>query len=522
MAKPQIYNMKWDNYQKHIGGIFVQLLESETMVDVTLCAEGEKISCHRIILSACSPYFQDILKGIPSSHAIVILCGISAEDARSIVEFVYKGELSVSSERFTSILRAAEALKISGLMEVTNHLPVLHVVSDENTAKLNENLIPVQVKEEILGSEDGSISLGNNLGIVSTNLGQNDGSTSFTIIADENEDQSDFSLHIATQAPENKRRRKREFSKKDYSEDALSAALDDLAQGRSLLETANTHHIPRSTLYARARSYGITPTITRQEHSEEKITAAVETVKAGASLQTASAMYSIPKTVLWRRVQKDIGCYALSRRAKLRQRYLPHAKEAAVRALENGEKINKVASQYKIPKTTLFREKSRLVEAGKLPLSCLNRRVPNNDSHKQVRLTQAVAACKEGRMSQAAASSTFKVSKTTIWRRLHQSGGTKQMKYLEPKTEPVENELDFQEVVTEIPMTYHDEREYPEASLIILNNCGGELAYQEGDQIVVDGVLVPESIEDVGEVIEIQETPSYSEEVPESQVEEIS
>ncbi|KAG8259788.1 hypothetical protein J6590_004915 [Homalodisca vitripennis] len=129
--------------------------------------------------------------------------------------------------------------------------------------------------------------------------------------------------------------------------DALSAALDDLAQGRSLLETANTHHIPRSTLYARARSYGITPTITRQEHSEEKITAAVETVKAGASLQTASAMYSIPKTVLWRRVQKDIGCYALSRRAKLRQRYHPHAKEAAVRALENGEKINKVASQYK-------------------------------------------------------------------------------------------------------------------------------------------------------------------------------
>ncbi|KAG8259786.1 hypothetical protein J6590_004913 [Homalodisca vitripennis] len=42
----------------------------------------------------------------------------------------------------------------------------------------------------------------------------------------------------------------------------------------------------------------------------------------------------------------------------------------------------------------------------------------------------------------------------------------------------------------QIPMTYHDEREYPEASLIILNNCGGELAYQEGDQIVVDGVLV--------------------------------
>uniref|UniRef100_A0A1B6LAW4 Uncharacterized protein n=2 Tax=Graphocephala atropunctata TaxID=36148 RepID=A0A1B6LAW4_9HEMI len=127
-------------------------------------------------------------------------------------------------------------------------------------------------------------------------------------------------------------------------------------------------------------------------------------------------------------------------------------------------------------------------------------------------------------MSQAAASSTFKVSKTTIWRRLHQNGETKQIKYLEPKTEPVETDLDFQEVVTEIPVSYNDEREYPEASLIILtpNNCGGELTYHEGDQIVVDGVLVPESIEDVGEVIEIQETPSYSEEVLETHVEEIS
>lgn len=59
-------------------------------------------------------------------------------------------------------------------------------------------------------------------------------------------------------------------------------------------------------------------------------------------------MFDIPKTVLWRRVQKDIGSYALSLRARMRQRYLPHAKEAAIRALENGEKINKVSMEYKV------------------------------------------------------------------------------------------------------------------------------------------------------------------------------
>lgn len=80
--------------------------------------------------------------------------------------------------------------------------------------------------------------------------------------------------------------------KKYFSEDALSAALDDLAGGRSLLETANLYHIPRSTLYARARSYGITPTIARQEYSEEKLAAAIETVK-GLSLFVSNVQCSL-------------------------------------------------------------------------------------------------------------------------------------------------------------------------------------------------------------------------------------
>lgn len=62
---------------------------------------------------------QEILSGLPSSNAVVILCGISAEDVKSIIEFVYKGELHVSPEKCPSVLKAAEALKISGLMEVS-------------------------------------------------------------------------------------------------------------------------------------------------------------------------------------------------------------------------------------------------------------------------------------------------------------------------------------------------------------------------------------------------------------------
>lgn len=71
---------------------------------------------------------QDILSGINSSHAVVILCGISGEDARSIIEFVYKGELNVSAERFPSIIKAAETLKICGLMEVSHITLVIGLI----------------------------------------------------------------------------------------------------------------------------------------------------------------------------------------------------------------------------------------------------------------------------------------------------------------------------------------------------------------------------------------------------------
>jgi len=70
----------------------------------------------------------------------------------------------------------------------------------------------------------------------------------------------------------------------------------------------------------------------------------------------------------------------------------------------------------------LFREKARLVDQGKLPLSFWKKRKTENEELKKSRLEEAVAACKGGRMSQAAASMTYHIPKTTIWRRLQQDG----------------------------------------------------------------------------------------------------
>ena len=50
--------MKWNNHTTTILSVMDSLLEEESLVDVTLSADGQFIRAHRVILSACSPYFR--------------------------------------------------------------------------------------------------------------------------------------------------------------------------------------------------------------------------------------------------------------------------------------------------------------------------------------------------------------------------------------------------------------------------------------------------------------------------------
>jgi len=58
VATNQEYCLKWNNHRSTILSVMDTLLEEESLVDVTLSADGQFIRAHRVILSACSPYFR--------------------------------------------------------------------------------------------------------------------------------------------------------------------------------------------------------------------------------------------------------------------------------------------------------------------------------------------------------------------------------------------------------------------------------------------------------------------------------
>lgn len=84
-------------------------------MDVTLACEGHSIKCHKVMLSACSSYFEELLSQNPCQHPIVLMKDLRFWEVQALVDFMYRGEVNVTQDKLPSLLAAAEALQIKGL-----------------------------------------------------------------------------------------------------------------------------------------------------------------------------------------------------------------------------------------------------------------------------------------------------------------------------------------------------------------------------------------------------------------------
>lgn len=90
----QRFCLRWNNHQSNLLSVFDQLLHDESFVDVTLAVEGQLLRAHKMVLSACSPYFQALFVNHPDKHPIVILKDVPYSDMKSLLDFMYRGEVS--------------------------------------------------------------------------------------------------------------------------------------------------------------------------------------------------------------------------------------------------------------------------------------------------------------------------------------------------------------------------------------------------------------------------------------------
>jgi hypothetical protein len=113
----QQYCLRWNNHRSNLLTVFEQLLQTEAFTDVTLAVGGTSIKCHKMVLAACSSYFQSLFLENACPHPIVVFKDIQYAEIRAILEYMYRGEVNVAQEQLPSLLKVAEALRVKGLFE---------------------------------------------------------------------------------------------------------------------------------------------------------------------------------------------------------------------------------------------------------------------------------------------------------------------------------------------------------------------------------------------------------------------
>ena len=107
--------LKWNDFQDILQDSFAKLRNDTDFTDVTLACEDQSIKVHKVILSACSPFFKKILKTHPHPQPLIYMGGMKLCDLAAIVDFIYLGEAKIFQEQLESFLALANELEVKGL-----------------------------------------------------------------------------------------------------------------------------------------------------------------------------------------------------------------------------------------------------------------------------------------------------------------------------------------------------------------------------------------------------------------------
>ncbi|XP_021699976.1 longitudinals lacking protein, isoforms J/P/Q/S/Z isoform X4 [Aedes aegypti] len=180
MDDDQQFCLRWNNHQSTLISVFDTLLENGTLVDCTLAAEGKFLKAHKVVLSACSPYFAALLSQQYDKHPIFILKDVKFQELRAMMDYMYRGEVNISQDQLAALLKAAESLQIKGLSDnrSTSAAPSQQKQAQNEASSTKSLLTPVvpankasgltienkrPLKQDILdtdvsGSREGSVS----------------------------------------------------------------------------------------------------------------------------------------------------------------------------------------------------------------------------------------------------------------------------------------------------------------------------------------------------------------------------
>ena len=116
MTSSEKFSLRWNDFQDNTISAFSNLREDKNFTDVTLISEdGQQLEAHKVILTASSPFFMNLLKINKHPNPLIYLKGFKAKDLHSLIDFIYNGVADVYHDNLDKFLALAEELQLKGL-----------------------------------------------------------------------------------------------------------------------------------------------------------------------------------------------------------------------------------------------------------------------------------------------------------------------------------------------------------------------------------------------------------------------
>ena len=153
MGSSEKFCLRWNDFETNISVAFRELREEKDFFDVTLACDDSQIQAHKVILSACSPFFRNVLRRNPHQHPLLYLKGVKYKELLSVLNFMYMGEVNVAQEELNSFLSVAEDLKVKGLTQSKQDSPAAAQKDQTKYAKRQNEIpeeapLPAQMKRQ--------------------------------------------------------------------------------------------------------------------------------------------------------------------------------------------------------------------------------------------------------------------------------------------------------------------------------------------------------------------------------------
>jgi len=123
MTSSEKFCLRWNDFESNISVAFRELREEKDFFDITLACEDSQVQAHKVILSACSPFFRNILRRNPHQHPLLYLKNVQYKDILSVLNFMYMGEVNIAQDELNTFLSVAEELQVKGLTQNNSAAP---------------------------------------------------------------------------------------------------------------------------------------------------------------------------------------------------------------------------------------------------------------------------------------------------------------------------------------------------------------------------------------------------------------